>query len=71
MPSMPLTLNGKDIPDYKNGWLCGTVDRISMPYGSRFDLMSLQVALCDDCVEEGLSKRRIIVLSGDISKEVI
>jgi hypothetical protein len=61
----------RECEDWNNGWLGGTVDRISIPYGSRYDLMALQVSLCDDCLEKGMKSKRILVLSIDESKEAV
>lgn len=45
-------------------WDGGTVDKLYMPYGSRFDGKVFLIAICDDCVEEK-SKERIIRPKGE------
>jgi hypothetical protein len=56
-------------PFNKELWKEGGVTRISFGYGSRHDLQSFYIAICDSCTEK-LIKENIIVDTKDISKKI-
>ena len=61
----PLDLGDYDTEDFvQNMWDGGTVDKLYMPYGSRFDSNVYIFGLCDDCVEKK-HKEGIILLKGE------
>jgi len=54
--------NAEDL--IQNMWEGGTVDKLYMPYGSRFDGNVYLFGLCDDCIEKK-HKDGIIIKSGN------
>ena len=52
-----------DYQDYipeEGMWDGGGVQKIIMPYGSRLDSNVYYIAICDDCIEDGLRLDTII-----------
>jgi hypothetical protein len=50
-------------------WNNGTVERISFGYGSRHDLSTYYIAVCDDCIEEAI-KAGVVENMLDISHNI-
>lgn len=49
-------------------WNDGTVEKVTFGYGSRHDMRSFYVAICDDCIEQ-LEKDGLIVDIKTLRKE--
>ena len=48
-----------DTYDWNMMWIDGSVDQMSINYGSKFDGEILSFGICDDCIEEKKNKEII------------
>jgi len=51
--------NKKDIE--QNMWCDGEVSTIMPGYGSRYDMTLFYIGICDDCIEEKLKEKVLVI----------